>query len=113
MSKKNRASSQTARNIMNNTAPISKSNKQIINDIFKNHKLTFKNVDKHKSNILLPGNLYFDEKMEFPVCDPNCRPKLIINKFNNFGWEFTDKQNVSETFQVKLDELRGNKAGHL
>jgi len=51
--------------------------------------------------------------MEFPPCDPNNRPKLIINKFNNFGWEFTDKQNASETFKVKLDELRGNKAGHL
>lgn len=51
--------------------------------------------------------------MEFPPCDSNNRPKLIINKFNNFGWEFTDKQNVTETFKVKLDELRGNKAGQL
>jgi len=58
ISKKKRATSQLAKNIMNNTAPIpSKSNKEIINDIFKNNKLTFKNADKHKSNILLPGNL--------------------------------------------------------
>lgn len=98
---------------MNKTAPLNnKTNKDVINDIFNNNKLKTKNFDKQRSSVLLPGNLNFDEKMEFKS-DPNFKPKLIINKFNNFGWEFTDKKNISETFQIKLDELRGNKAGHL
>lgn len=101
------------KNLLNKTAPlIPKPNKEIINDIFNNKKYKTKNLDKYKSSVLLPGNLNFDEKIEFKS-DPNFKPKLVINKFNNFGWEFTDKQNISKTFQVKLDELRGNKAGNL